>query len=129
MSPSTGLRNLLPKTLPGHLLLFVILQCLSKRCPGSVFGSKFLSPVEGDIEVGTTVVELLDLPAGGLVVLQPLTHGVHHGVSEQGGIGRVGPLTKLLEPNGCGKVLSQGVPSKVTLLQELLDVLGSRATS
>merc|ERR1712002_114523 len=110
-------------------LFLIFLQCCSKRSPCSIPSSKLLGPVQSYVEVSTTVIKLLDLSAWGLVILQPLAHSVHHGVAKQGGVGRVSSLSQLLEPDSCGQVLSQGVPPEVTLLQELLHVLGSRTTS
>merc|ERR1712088_976289 len=110
-------------------LLLVVSQSLGQRCPGGVLGSQLLRPVESNVEVCSSVVDLLHLPAGGLVVVQPLTNGVHHGLAQQLGLGVVGPVAKLLEANGGGEVFTKGVPSEMTFLQELLDMLGSRATS
>jgi hypothetical protein len=110
-------------------LLLVVSESLGQRCPGGVLGSQSLRPVESNVEVCSSVVDLLYLPAGRLVVVQPLTNGVHHGLAQQLRLGVVGPVAQLLEANGGGEVLTKGVPPEMTFLQELLDMLGSRATS
>ena len=108
--------------------LSVLLKGLGKRSPLGILGSELLGPVESDVEVGSPVVNLLDLAAGGPVVVQPLADGIHECLAEQLGLGVVGPVSELGEPDGGGEVLSQGVPPQVTLLQELLNVLGGGAT-
>ena len=43
------------------------------------------------------VIDLVDLSARGLVVVQPLAHGVHQGVPQQGGRGTLGSGSKFLD--------------------------------
>mmetsp|Transcript_57240 Transcript_57240/g.134767 ORF Transcript_57240/g.134767 Transcript_57240/m.134767 type:complete len:614 (-) Transcript_57240:306-2147(-) len=86
-----------------------------------------LGPVEGDVEVGGAVVDLVDLAGGGLAVVEHAPRRLVQRLPEVLGPLVPGQLPEPLERDGCRQVLAEGVPPQMRLLEELLDVLGRGA--
>mmetsp|Transcript_3891 Transcript_3891/g.9275 ORF Transcript_3891/g.9275 Transcript_3891/m.9275 type:complete len:252 (-) Transcript_3891:1800-2555(-) len=95
---------------------------------GIVFLSKKIGPVESNIEIGSTVIDLVHLTRRRLSVVEDAADGLVEAFSEKDCLWIVGSCAELLKGNGECQVFSQTVPSQVTLLDKLLDVLWSRTT-
>lgn len=97
----------------------------SERCVGL---SEGLSPVESQVEVGGTVVGLVDSTLGSSVRVQPGADGLVEGLSEKGSLG-VASFSEELKGSGSSEVLTERIPTEMVLFGELLDVERGRATS
>jgi len=100
---------------------------LSKRSERCVGLSEGLSPVESQVEVGRTVVGLVDSTLGSSVLIQPGADGLVEGLSEKGSLG-VASLSEELEGSGSGEVLTERIPTEMVFFGELLDMERGRAT-
>merc|ERR1719310_990073 len=88
-----------------------------------------LGPVQRQVVVGATIVNLLHLTRWVLVSIEELLVGLVQ-ARGQGCKLRISELLRVVfQADGIGKELSEGIPPEVRLLEELLDVLRRRTTS
>src|SRR5205807_1099734 len=91
-----------------------------------VFGlrGQRLRPVEGKVEMAAAIVDLADLARRIAVVLEELADGSIERLGENLRLGVLVGLRQMFERCAKGKEFAQRIPAQITLLLELLHVLG-----